>query len=259
MAISRNWAQSPIVARHQTADNHVELILKSPELATAVPGQFAHVLTPGMLRRPISFSRIDEHHGEVGLLFQVVGSGTKWLSQRLVGDVLDILGPLGHGFPPPDPHKPWVLVGGGVGVPPLYCAAQVWLKDVAQQPSAIIGARTAKWLLMADDFATLGIPVALSTDDGSAGRAGTIIEPLEEWLGTHGDAQVYACGPMPMLQAVSHITKGKAISFLALEQRMGCGIGACLACVVPTQGNLGIAYRRVCTEGPVFRAEELMW
>ncbi|WP_051351042.1 dihydroorotate dehydrogenase electron transfer subunit [Sulfobacillus thermosulfidooxidans] len=259
MAIENNWSKSPIIERTDVADSHVELILKSPELAKATPGQFAHVLTPGMLRRPISFSRIDRSQGEVGILFQIVGSGTQWLAQRQVGESLDVLGPLGHGFPAPDPSRPWILVGGGVGIPPLYSAAETWISTTPNPPFVIIGARKSAWILMEEDFKGLGLAVEVTTDDGSAGHQGTVIGPLEQWLSRHENAQVYACGPTPMLKAVANLVQGQVTAYLALEQRMGCGIGACLACVVPARGEKGLSYRRVCTEGPVFRAEELMW
>ena len=248
-----------IVARPLPAQGHVELIVESQELSRASPGQFAHILTPGMLRRPISFSRIDPGHGLSGLLFQVVGSGTKWLAERSIGEVLDVLGPLGHGFPAPDPRKPWALVGGGVGVPPLYAAAEKWAQTQAHTPEVIIGARRGVWVVMENDFQDLGIEPRIMTDDGSKGEPGNVLHPLSLWLDTHVQAQVYACGPTPMLQAVRRMTLGRATTYLALEQRMGCGIGACLACVVPTVGDCGMYYQRVCTEGPVFRAEELMW
>jgi dihydroorotate dehydrogenase electron transfer subunit len=248
-----------IIGKVEVAQDHVELIIESVGLSRATPGQFAHILTPGMLRRPISFSRIHPIAEQVGLLFQIVGPGTAWLAQRQEGDDLDILGPLGHGFPPPDPDRPWCLVGGGVGIPPLYSAVERWAGIHGSTPSVVIGARTRQWLLMEDDFNALGLSVSTATDDGSAGQQGTVIKPLAQWLEGHPGGQGFACGPTPMLKAVASLTRGRADTLLALEQRMGCGIGACLACVVPAAGPRGLLYRRVCTEGPVFRAEEMMW
>ena len=245
-----------IVRREEVARDHVELIVESPALARALPGQFAHILTPGMLRRPVSFSRIEPDGGRVGLLFQVVGEGTAWLANCQEGERLDILGPLGHGFAPPAPSRPWCLVGGGVGIPPLYSAAAQWRESA---PDVIIGARTREWVLMHKDFEQLGLGVRVTTDDGSWGQAGTVIGPLQEWLQNHADGQVFSCGPTPMLVAVASACRGRATAQVALEQRMGCGIGACLACVVPARGPTQMEYRRVCTEGPVFLAEELIW
>lgn len=252
----------PIIERRASAPGHVELLVKSDILAQAEPGQFCHVLTPGMLRRPISFSRLDRGRGLAGLLVQVVGSGTEWLYDRQVGDVLNVLGPLGRGFEPPAGDRPWLLVGGGVGIPPIFAAFQVWRGMVLHPIQVILGARQAASLIMVNDFRELGMDPLLSTDDGSRGRTGTVIGPVKEWLAQHPLTQVMACGPTPMLASV-HRASSDAVGLvqLAMEQRMGCGIGACLACVVPANpvGLEGPRYRRVCTDGPVFRREELVF
>ncbi|PSR20987.1 MAG: dihydroorotate dehydrogenase electron transfer subunit [Sulfobacillus acidophilus] len=252
-----------VVQRRVIAPQHVELIVESPDLASAQPGQFAHVLTPGMLRRPISFSRIDRAHGQVGLIVQSVGIGTEWLCNRQAGDRLNVLGPLGRGFSPPEAGQPWALVGGGVGIPPLYAALQAWQNTVhVPQVVVILGARAAAYLIMADDFGRLGVEVRTATDDGSAGQHGTVLSAVTEWMGVHREGQMMACGPTAMLQAVYQVTANwSGRTQLALEQRMGCGIGACLACVVATRspGTHGSQYQRVCTEGPVFDREELVF
>lgn len=252
-----------ILENRETAPDHRELILKSPELAEAQPGQFCHVLTPGMLRRPISFSRVDRDRGIVGLLLQIVGSGTDWMAQRRAGEQLDVMGPLGRGFSPPAPDKPWLLVGGGVGIPPIYAALKAWREKQSAEVAVLLGARRADYVIMRDDFRALGVDPMLTTDDGSLGRQGTVVPALEEVLKRFPGAQVMACGPTPMLASVSraaHDLEPGTVQ-LALEQRMGCGIGACLACVVPAQpiGPEGPRYRRVCTDGPVFLREELVF
>ena len=244
------------------APDHVELMVHSRELAAGVPGQFCHVLTPGMLRRPISFSRIQQSDERVGLLVQVVGSGTRWMAERQAGEWLDVLGPLGCGFEPPVSGRPWLLVGGGVGIPPVFAAVETWGTQRREPLTVVLGARFKDYLIMTDDFRQLGIEPALATDDGSAGHQGTVIPLVEEWVAQHPDGQVMACGPTPMLAAVSRAAEPLTGPVqLALEQRMGCGIGACLACVVPAQpiGPEGPRYRRVCTDGPVFRREELVF
>lgn len=250
--------QVPIIRREQPAPGHAELWIKSPELARATPGQFADVVTGGMLRRPISFSRIDQDHDEVALLLQVVGEGTAWLAQQKVGAILDVMGPLGRGFAPPDRHRPWCLVGGGVGIPPLYAAVEAWRNAMDQTPTIILGARDQSLLLMADDFRALGCEVQITTDNGSLGRRGTIEAALRDWVESHPTGQVYACGPTSMLATVARLSKGHTDTFLALEQRMGCGIGACLACVIPGYIKGQHSYLRVCSDGPVFGAEELI-
>lgn len=250
----------PIVWKKNVAPDHVELILQAPMLARAVPGQFVHVRTPGTLRRPISFSRIDPESGQVGLLFQVVGEGTAWLSERSENSLLNIIGPLGRGFPPPKAERPWCLVGGGVGIPPLYAAFYAWRHRVTAPISVILGARTADYVIMRQDFAKLvNQPIEVTTDDGSLGSKGTVLGPLARWRSRHPEGQVFACGPTPMLAGVANLLQGMDSVYLALEQRMGCGVGACLACVVLGEGENGPEWRRVCHDGPVFSAEELIW
>lgn len=252
--------EAVIVERREMPLGHVELILESPRLAQAVPGQFCHVLTPGMLRRPISFSRLQPEQGLVGILLQVVGSGTEWLFQRAPGQRLDVMGPLGRGFSPPAPDRPWLLVGGGVGIPPLYAAVQAWRSRVAQPARVVLGARTRDAVIMAEDFQGEALEVVITTDDGSWGQSGTVMGPARAWLEAHPDSTVTGCGPTSMLAALYRLTQSCSGPVqLAMEQRMGCGIGACLACVVPAAptGPAGPQWRRVCTDGPVFWREEL--
>jgi dihydroorotate dehydrogenase electron transfer subunit len=248
-----------VVKRQVPAPGHVELWVHSPVLAGATPGQFAHVVTQGTLRRPISFSRLDVDTGNAAMLFQVVGVGTRWLANQEMGAVLDILGPLGRGFPVPDARRPWCLVGGGVGIPPLFAAASQWTSAARMTPTAILGARTESLVLLEEEFRQLGHVVWITTDDGSRGMKGTVIGPLARWLAKNPQGQVYACGPTAMLRAVGAISGQRDDVWMALEQRMGCGVGACLACVVLGNGPEGPDYRRVCTEGPVFSGEELIF
>jgi len=242
------------------APDHVEIFLRHEALAQAIPGQFAHVLTPGTLRRPISFSRIMPERHVAGILFRVVGQGTAWLSRVEPGQTLNLLAPLGRGFTPPDPDEPWCVVGGGVGIPPLYAATRQWGDRHA--PAVILGARTRQDVLMADEFQPMAESLTITTDDGSWGTAGTVLGPLDHWLTSHPKGTLLACGPTGMLAEIWRRTAGWSGRVqLALEQRMGCGIGACLACVVTAEpvGPEGPRYRRVCTEGPVFAREELVF
>lgn len=251
--------QVPIIRREEPAPGHVELWVKSSALAQAIPGQFADVTTQGMLRRPISFSRIDPVSQEVALLLQVVGDGTRWLAAQGPGTILDVMGPLGKGFLPPDPNRAWCLVGGGVGIPPLYAAVTRWGTGSPNPPTVILGARDKNLLLLTDEFRSAGCAIEVATDNGSLGHRGTIEEPLRGWLQSHPEGQVYACGPTPMLATVARLTINTRDTLLALEQRMGCGIGACLACVIPGYVRGSAGYLRVCSDGPVFRAEELIF
>ncbi len=241
------------------AVGHFEMLLESSQLAAADPGQFVHVRTPGTLRRPISFSRLDRVHGRAGILWQVVGAGTGWLSQQPTGGRLDVLGPLGRGFPAPEADRPWCLIGGGVGIPPLFAALQIWGDSVRAPITAVLGARRGDLLVMVDDFRNRIGDVQVTTDDGSQGGQGTVLGPLAHWRARHPNGQIYACGPTPMLAEVAQLCRGVERVYLALEQRMGCGVGACLACVVLAQGKQGPEWRRVCHDGPVFAAKELVW
>ncbi|MCY0885719.1 MAG: dihydroorotate dehydrogenase electron transfer subunit, partial [Firmicutes bacterium] len=229
--------EAPILERREPAAGHVELVVEAPALAAARPGQFAHVRTPGTLRRPISFSRLDPGSGTAGLLFRVVGSGTAWLAERQAGERLNLLGPLGRGFPEPPADRPWILVGGGVGIPPLYAQAQQAPAALRPAATAVLGARSRALLVMEEDFQALGLgAVVVTTDDGSAGEAGTVLGPLAAWLERNPGGVVYACGPTPMLRGVAELSQGRAEAYVALEQRMGCGVGACLACAVLAHG-----------------------
>jgi dihydroorotate dehydrogenase electron transfer subunit len=240
-----------IAERREVAPGHVELLVEDAALArSARAGQFAHVLTPGTLRRPISFSRVDGDR--LGLLFRVVGAGTAWLAERRPGEVLDLLAPLGRGFVPPPPGMPLCLVGGGIGIPPLYLAWQQYGHD--RPVTVILGARSAAQVVMEDDFRAAGVPVTVTTEDGTRGEAGRVTGPLARWLAREPHGVVWACGPTGMLAAVAAQVPDPRRAWLALEQRMGCGVGACLACVVPG-GAGGPPWLRVCSDGPVFRAD----
>lgn len=242
-----------IAERREPAPEHVELLLDAPELAAQLqPGQFAHVYTGGTLRRPISFSR---RTGGVGLLFRVVGVGTDWLGRREPGSLLDILAPLGRGFPTP-PSGPVCLVGGGVGIPPIFLYAETHQHQRSADLTVILGARTREALIMRDDFRHLGLEPIVCTDDGSEGETGRVTGPLARWLERHPGGSVFACGPTPMLAATGTLAAGRP-TWLAFEQRMGCGIGACLACVVPASDCDGRRWLRVCHDGPVFAADDL--
>lgn len=249
-----------IIENRPVARDHVELIVKSTELAKAEPGQFCHVLTPGLLRRPISFSRINPVTHEVGILLQVVGRGTAFMAAKTAHERLNVLGPLGRGFAAPESHRPWLLVGGGVGIPPVYAALERYQEEHEGPTMAILGARSRDYLIMQQDFETCGVTPLVTTDDGSLGQPGTVLAPVMQWMQRFPDGEIMACGPTPMLKAISEAAEDHSGRVqLALEQRMGCGIGACLACVVPAQpiDEAGPRYRRVCTDGPVFLKEEL--
>ena len=215
--------------------------------------------TDPLLRRPISIHGVSG--GRIKLIYEVVGKGTQCLSERRPGEFLDVIGPLGNGFNPPRGRRrsggQSIIVAGGMGVAPLvFLAAQ--LKP--DKPLVLLGARTKEELLCQQEFKALGCKLMIATDNGSLGFKGRVTDLLKEILSrdfkADKPANIYACGPQPMLKAVSLICRENNIaSQLSLERHMACGFGACLGCVVSTKAG----YKRVCKEGPVFSGEELIW
>lgn len=240
-----------------------DITLFTPELAeAAVPGQFLHIRCGEQpLRRPISICEIDRKIGALRIVFEVRGKGTAWLSERQMGDVVDVLGPLGNGFSLPESGEGIVLIGGGIGTPPLLSVARA-LPDKAE---AILGFRNADACILARDFALACANVQIATDDGSLGFHGLVTDLLKERLAAHTArekpcAGILACGPTPMLKAIAALAQEHQIPCqVSLEERMGCGVGACLVCACKTKEPDGEHYRHVCKDGPVFDAKEVVW
>lgn len=231
-----------------------DIRILSPELCSAAsPGQFVHIRCgEKLLRRPISICDAD---GDIlRIVVEVRGEGTRWLAERKMGDKLDILGPLGRGF---DVSGERILVvGGGIGVPPLLFAAKR-----ASEAHAILGFRTAKAVIMPGNFRDCCAAVQITTDDGSLGRCGLVTDAVREKLKTVSFDRVLACGPKPMLGALSRVCAEAGVPLqVSLEERMACGVGACLGCACRTKGADGTGrYSRVCVDGPVFDAEEVVF
>jgi len=230
----------------------------------ARPGQFVDIrvndtLEP-LLRRPLSIHRVDGKRVEV--IYEVVGKGTEILSKKKTGDTLDVIGPLGSGF---TFNERAILVAGGMGVAPLIFLAEK-LAEVKSQKSKVksqvlIGAKTKSKILCEKEFKQLGYKIKISTDDGSRGFKGKVADLLKRILLKNSRTcepknSIYACGPRPMLKEISALSKKYNIpAQISLEEHMACGIGACLGCVVKAKDG----YRRVCKEGPVFNADEIVW
>ncbi len=245
-----------------------------PELAATRPGQFVMVkvrdaIDP-LLRRPFGIFDLGVAPAEyagVGavtyleMLYRVVGKGTAMLSTLHHGDQLDILGPLGKGFEPGDPAEEKVLVGGGVGLAPLYYLAKELVRN--SRVRLFIGGRTKEDVLCVTEFERLGVETYVATDDGTLGASGFVTEVMERHLGEERRAKtLFACGPMPMLQAVADIARRHSLPCqVSLEAYMACGMGACLGCVVKGSGHEEHRpdYRCVCKDGPVFDFRELQW
>ncbi len=241
-----------LVSKAEIACGIFDFILENKHIpAEAQPGQFAHVRIEGKtLRRPISIC--SAHKDRIRLVFQVKGEGTKILSKAKISDGINIISPLGHGFSL-DENKRYALIGGGIGVPPmLYCAKKV------KNPVVITGFRNKELVILQNDFKQTGCELFLTTDDGSAGIHGFVTDILKEQLDNIDE--VCACGPTPMLKAIAEICKksGKPCQ-ISLEERMGCGVGACLVCACKTVRGGEEAYSHVCKQGPVFNAEEVVF
>ena len=223
----------------------------------AVPGQFVHIRAAGFtLRRPISIGGIDREKGTLRIVFEIRGEGTAEIARLNQGDLIDMLAPLGHGFTLSNDYKKVILIGGGIGTPPMLPLA----KHYGSRAVAISGFRSASAVILQEDFAATGAQTILCTDDGTAGIHGFVTQPLKEIAEQGGVDFVYACGPMPMLKNVAAICKEYGIGCeISLEERMACGIGACLGCACRTQRNDEEYFAHVCKDGPVFKAEEVLW
>lgn len=270
-----SWRDEParVIGNQEVAPRHFCLELECPGIAAAArPGQFAMIevgegLEP-LLRRPISFYQIALEPGRLSFLYRLVGRGTSLLSRALPGALLKVIGPLGKGFPTEIEAPVHLLVGGGIGIAPLVpLAAEL----VSRGKTVLVynGARSAGELLDVASLVSSGARVRLATEDGSVGAAGLVTELLTEALeqfASYG-AVVYACGPTPMLRQVKALAQRHEVrAYLSLEERMACGVGACLGCAC--HSSAGVAetgltagaygkYLKVCTQGPVFEASEV--
>ena len=220
--------------------------LEAPELEEQKPGGFVNIRLEGLyLRRPISV--FDSEPGRLTILYKVVGRGTEQMSGLLPGTGLDVLTGLGNGYDLTKAGDAPLLLGGGVGVPPLYLLAKK-LRAEGRTVTAVLGFNTAAEVFAAEDFRTLGCCVTVATADGSFGVKGFVTDALPEDY-----SYFYTCGPEPMLRAVYRATKTSGQ--FSFEERMGCGFGACMGCSCRTITG----YKRICREGPVLEKEEILW
>ena len=212
-------------------------------------GQFINIELEGkFLRRPISVADYDER--TITIIYKVVGCGTEQMRHMEVGKKLDILTGLGNGFSTDNDAQRPLLVGGGVGVPPMYNLCKRLLAE-GKQPQVIIGFNTASELFYLDEFKALGVDVYCSTADGSMGVKGFVTDVIREKALKFD--YIYSCGPLPMLKALYDATEIAAE--FSFEERMGCGFGACMGCSCKTKyGN-----KRICKDGPVLKREEIIW
>ncbi len=238
----------------ETGPVYAAIRVSCPAIAReALPGQFVHIRCEGFqLRRPISIAGVEGD--TLTVIFEIKGGGTAWLSRRSAGEILDILGPLGHGFPK-NPGKV-LLVGGGVGVPPMHCCAQA-----LSGADAVLAFRSADRALLIPEMEKLCQSVLVMTDDGSLGKKGFAAQGVEAMLAEgHYDA-VFACGPKIMLKTTFEAAARAGVPcWVSLEERMGCGLGACLTCATAVRDENGNrTMKEACKDGPVFRGEEVIW
>ncbi len=258
--------------------------LLAPDITrNALPGHFVHLIasdvskessrqawlrhTP-LLRRPFSIAERDSENGVFGLIYRIVGGGTEVLATRRAGERVDVLGPLGSTLEPVRAGRPVIMVAGGVGVAPFLSLAQETVRDGRADPAemtVLFGAATKGLLSGEEKFRRLGIDVKLATDDGTAGNHGLVTDLLERELAASPRrcAFLYACGPTPMMRRCQEIAREAGIvGQVSLEGIMPCGVGVCMACVVPCvvpgDPSSPRRYERVCDTGPVFDMEEVV-
>lgn len=240
-----------VVRQKQIADDIFELTLIGQlTLEMKQPGQFVHIRVTDSyepsLRRPISIAEIDHDSMQFKMIYRAGGLGTKLLSKKKAGDEVDVLGPLGNGFPVDEalPGSTALLVGGGIGVPPLYELSKR-LNERGVKTIHVLGFQSEENVFYEDKFTLLG-ETFIVTADGTYGYKGFVTDVISEVDPTFD--VFYSCGPMPMLGALEKSIPNKK-GFLSFEERMGCGIGACYACVCDTTDG---DYKKVCSDGPVF-------
>ena len=249
-----------VLCQEKLAEGIYSLWLNAGKMAAeAVPGQFISIYSSDasrLLPRPISLCEIDSEGGRLRVVYRVAGAGTEEFSQLKQGDFVDILGPLGNGFPLKEAEgKRVLLIGGGIGIPPMLETAKA-LRGKAELTS-VLGYRDSQ-LFLQTAFAACGA-AEVATEDGSAWTKGNVLDAVRE-KGLTGDL-IFACGPKPMLRALKAYAAETDIKcYLSLEERMACGIGACLACVCQSKDvdeHSHVHNKRICKEGPVFCAEEV--
>lgn len=254
-----------VISRENAGPDQVVLAFEEPGIAGAAsPGQFINISCDQFLRRPIGIMDTDESSGIVKVGIRVQGRGTRWLAERQQGDMLSILGPLGNGFKIRGCRK-IITVGGGTGVFPLYFVHQECRRNDIESV-AICGYRSRNESVLTDEFSSLGCQVLFASDTGDMDISGHAGNALEHYLAGEiqpEDTCILTCGPRPMMHEVWRLAQKYNLSCqVSLEERMACGIGACLVCTceISRSENHGtISHERCCVEGPVFSAEEVVW
>ena len=235
-----------IIENVALTDSVFKMVLKGDVSAITAPGQFVNIKLDGLyLRRPISVCDVDDD--TLTIIYKAVGKGTKLMSE-MTGGCLDVLTGLGNGYDLEAAGEKPVLLGGGVGVPPMYLLARRLISQ-GKKVNVILGFNTAAEVFYEDAFKALGADVTVTTVDGSYGVKGFVTDAMQAMEYSY----FYTCGPEPMLKAVYRASKTSGQ--MSFEKRMGCGFGACMGCSCKTITG----YKRICKEGPVMRKEEILW
>lgn len=250
---------------YAVAEGIYELELLAPEVAAkAKPGQFLMIrpnkLGEPFLGRPMGIYDTNTEAGTITILFEVHGHGTELLAEVKKGDKLPLIAPLGNGFDVVGQPRRVMIVGGGIGIAPLYPLANA-LAAAGVDFEVVVGAQTADRLLAMDRLVRLGMPVHVYTDDGTMGKQGYPSVGVAERLAAEKFDQVFCCGPMPMMRGVAQICEAYGVPCqVSLEERMGCGFGICVGCVIDHKAADGtLSKKRVCYDGPVFDSKEVVW
>ena len=253
-----------LVKKEQLKPDIFKFSVKAPNIVKdAKPGNFVEIRvsdqTEPFLRRPISIYNLDRENGILEFIFQVKGKGTEILAKREVGAKIDIIGPLGYGTFKYENYENIAVIGGGIGVFPLYELAKS-AKAENKNVSTYLGFRNKDFVVLEEEFKNVSDKLVLTTDDGSYSEKGFAINYLEKDIETGKIDCIYACGPLPMLKAVQKLAIEKNIPCqISLEEKMGCGLGVCLGCAVKTAKSTKEApeYWHVCKAGPVFNAADV--
>ena len=257
IALPKMVVQSQVIDNREIGTRVKELVLYAPEIAAqAVPGQFLHVRVANttyhpLLRRPLSISDVDAQAGTVSTIYRIVGHGTAHLGTLKNSDIVDLLGPLGNGFT--IQGKRPLLVGGGMGLAPLVCLAGA----LCPRPiEVLMGGRTQEEMFWVEMFKEMCSNLHITTDDGTLGNQGVTLDLLPDLLKTGNFDMIYTCGPHIMMDGVAKLAQKHQIPCqISLEEYMACGVGGCLSCTcAATDGSR----KKVCTDGPVFWAEEVV-
>ena len=242
------------------------LTFVAPDMAErALPGQFVSVGVKGggtLLRRAFSIYSVSRHGpwaGTVEIVFDVVGEGTRWMSTLVKHDVVDLVGPLGRGFPMPQQLVDCLLIGGGYGAAPLLFLAQR-LQQANLRVDMIMGAASQERLFNAIEAKRLATSALFTTDDGSFGTQGRVTDVMERALDSGSIGVIYACGPMAMLKSVAEVAQRHRLPVqVAVEEAMACSVGVCMTCVVPYKREGQVVNVRSCVEGPVLNGRRIRW